>query len=66
LSHKAHRERELNVVITAFVAIDEILQEERNITHLKIAAGAQFARDVGGNIFRPMLGRVETTTRTGF
>jgi hypothetical protein len=33
-SHQAHRQRELNVPISAFVAINEILQEERNVALL--------------------------------
>jgi hypothetical protein len=46
----------LDIAIAAFVAIDEILQEERNIALLQIAALAQIVGDIGGNVLRPFRG----------
>ena len=44
---------------SAFVAIDEVLQEERNVTLLQVAAPAQLLGDVGGNVLRPFFGGIE-------
>jgi hypothetical protein len=54
-----HRQRQLHIVITAFVPICEILQVKRDVSRLKVAAAAQFAGDILGNIFRPALGGIE-------
>ena len=40
------RQRQLDVAVAAFVAVDEILKEERNVALLQIAALAQFLGDV--------------------
>jgi hypothetical protein len=37
-------------VIPAFVSIDEILQEKRNVTKLQVAALPQFYGDVGRDV----------------
>src|SRR3982074_2938008 len=55
MSDQADRQRQLNVAVPALVAIDEILQEERNVALLQIAAPAQLLGDVGGNVLRPVL-----------
>ena len=54
-----HRQRQLHIVITAFVPICEILQVKRDVSRLQVAAAAQFVRYVLGNIFRPALGGIE-------
>ena len=46
-------------MIAAFVAIDEILQEERNVALLQIATPAQLLGDIAGNVLRPFFGGVE-------
>ena len=46
-------------MIPALVVVDEVLQPERNIAHLLIAAVAKFVRYVGGNVLRPLLGGAE-------
>jgi hypothetical protein len=54
-----HRQRQLHIVITAFVPICEILQVKRDVSRLQVAATAQLARDVFGNVFRPTFGGIE-------
>jgi hypothetical protein len=48
----------LDVVITAFVAVDELLQEERNVRLLQVAAPPQLLGDIGGYVLRPVFRRV--------
>ena len=64
--HQAHRQRQLNVVVSAFVLLDEILQIDRDVAQLQIAAPAQLvgnvARDVSCDHFSAVL---KPTTRTG-
>ena len=36
--HEAHRKRQLIIVISAFVSVDEILKEKRDIPQLQITA----------------------------
>ena len=48
---QADRQRQLDVAVAAFMAVDEILQVERNVTLLQIAAPAQFKRNVGRDVF---------------
>jgi hypothetical protein len=45
-SDQAHRQWKLDVAMSTLVAIDEVLQEERNVAHLQIAAPADLLRDV--------------------
>jgi hypothetical protein len=45
--------------IAIFVPFDKIRNRERKLAHLKIAASAQFAGDIFGDIFRPALGSIE-------
>jgi hypothetical protein len=47
-------------VVSAFVSVDEVLQEKRNVAHLQIAALAQFMGDVHRNVLRPSFSGVET------
>src|SRR5206468_21386 len=54
-----HRQRELNVAIAAFVTIDEVLQEKRNVAKLQIAAAPQLMRDLHGRVTAPAPGDVE-------
>ena len=54
-----HRQRQLHIVITAFVPVGEILQVKWDVSRLQIAAVAQFTGDVLENIFRPVLGGIE-------
>jgi hypothetical protein len=54
-----HRERQLDIAVPAFVAIGEILQEERDISRLQIAAPAQLVGDVFRDVLRPALGSVK-------
>jgi len=42
------------------MAVDKILQEERNIPHLLIAASPDFVSDVGRDVLGPPLGGIET------
>ena len=41
------------------VAFDKIRDRRRKIAHLQIAATAQFARDIFGNVFGPTFGGIE-------
>jgi hypothetical protein len=59
VSDQADRQRQLNVVVTALVSVDEILQADRDVAHLKIAAVAQFMGNVGRDVLRPSFGGVE-------
>src|SRR5690349_14509679 len=52
-----HRQRQLHIVITSFVPIGEILQVKWDISHLQVAAPAQFMRYVLGDVFRPAFSR---------
>ena len=58
-SDQAHGQRQLYVAVAAFVAVDEVLEEERNVAHLQIAAPAQLMGDICGDVLRPALGGVE-------
>jgi hypothetical protein len=49
-SHQSDRQRQLDVAIAAFITIDEILQEKRDVAQLLIATLAQFGGDLGGDI----------------
>jgi hypothetical protein len=55
-SHQSQRKRQLDVVVTAFVAFDEFLEMDG----LQIATQAQLVRHVGGNVLRPLFGGGET------
>lgn len=46
-------QRQLDVVVAALIAIDEILQEERHVAPLLVATPAQFPCDVDENVLRP-------------
>jgi hypothetical protein len=52
-------------VALAFVLVNEVLQEERNVAHLQIAALAQFSGDIDRNILRPALGGIEGNDASG-
>src|SRR5882762_674141 len=54
-----NRQWQLDVVIPAFIAVDEVLQEERNVTLLQVAALPQHLGDIGGYVLRPVFGGVE-------
>ena len=54
-----HRQRQLHIVIAAFVSIGEILQVKWNVSRLQITATAQFVRHVLGNVFRPTFSSIE-------
>jgi hypothetical protein len=41
------------------VPFDKIRNRRRKLAHLQIAATAQFAGDIFGNVFRPVLGGIE-------
>jgi len=45
-SDQTHRQRQLNVAIAAFIPVGEVLQEERHVPHLQIAAPPQLLRDI--------------------
>ena len=53
-----YRQRQLHVAV-AFEAVDEALQEKRDVAVLQIATLAQLMGDVFGDILRPALGSVE-------
>jgi hypothetical protein len=46
-----HRQRQLHIMIAAFVPIGEILQVKWDVSGLQVAAAAQFVRYVLGNVF---------------
>ena len=46
-SHKAHRKRQLNVVVAPLIPFDEILKVKWHFTQLQIATATQFLRHVG-------------------
>jgi hypothetical protein len=58
-SHQAHGQRELNVVVSALITVSKILEKEGDVSHLQIAAAAQFVRHVLGNVFRPTFSSIE-------
>ena len=58
-SDQADRQRQLDVPIPALIAIDEVLQKERNVALLQIAAPPQLLGDIGGNVLRAFLGSIE-------
>ena len=45
-SHRAHRERKLNVVVPAFVTFDELFQIERHVAQLQVASSAQLVGNI--------------------
>jgi len=59
MSDQAHRQRKLVIVISAFVSVDKILKEERNVAQLHIAATAQFGGHVCRNVLRPLFYGIE-------
>ena len=54
-----HRQRQLHIVITAFIPIGEIMQVKWDVSHLQVAATAQFMRYVLGNVFRLAFNSIE-------
>ena len=58
-SDQADPQWQLDVMITAFVTVDEVLQEERNVTLLRVAASPQLLGDIGLYVLRPVFGGVE-------
>jgi hypothetical protein len=46
-------------LIPTLVAVDEILQKERNVALQHIAAPTQLLGDIGGYVLRPVLGGIE-------
>jgi hypothetical protein len=62
-----HRQRQLNVAVAAFVAVDKILQEKRNVALLQVAAAPQLVGDLDGNIAAPACVDIENDNpdRTG-
>jgi hypothetical protein len=49
----------LNIVVSAFVLIDEVLQKEGHVAALQIAAPAQFLGSVARDVLGPFFGGVE-------
>src|SRR5260221_8220509 len=49
-SSEAHRKRQLHVVVSSLIPIDESPKEKRNVAQLQIAAPAQFMGDVCRNV----------------
>jgi hypothetical protein len=56
---QAHRQRHLDVAIAAFVTINEVVQEERNIAQLKVAALPQLMGNITRRVSRPAFRDVE-------
>jgi hypothetical protein len=46
-SHQAHRKRKLDIVVSAFVPLDEFFEVERHVAKLQIATPAQLMGHVG-------------------
>jgi hypothetical protein len=59
LSDEAQGQGQLDVSISVFVVIGEVLKEKRDISALEVAPTAQLARNIHGHVLRPMLGGVE-------
>jgi hypothetical protein len=55
----------LNIVVSAFVSVDEVLKEKRNVAQLRVATPAQLRGDVGRNTLRPALCRIKCDNATG-
>jgi hypothetical protein len=53
-SNQTDRQRQLDIVIPTLVAVDKILQKERNVPLLQVAATPQLVGDVGGDILAPV------------
>jgi len=59
-SRQPDRQRKLNIVVSAFITIDERLQEKGHVAQLKVATPTQFLSDIRRDVPRPSLGRIET------
>jgi hypothetical protein len=62
---QAHREWQLDVAKAAFVTIDEVLQEERNVAPLQIAAPTQLLCDIRETSDDQCSAVLKYTTRMG-
>jgi hypothetical protein len=52
-------------VVSAFVLIDEVLQKERDVTALQVAALAQFLGNVARDVFGPLFRGIEADDADG-
>jgi hypothetical protein len=64
-SHHAHRKRKLNVVISAFVPLDELFQVKRHVAELEVTPTAQLLGNLARDVFGPFLGGVEADDPNG-